>query len=135
VGREEKQDVTVERALIQLLLGNVDTSMDLLALDDPAGGDAGVKEFVRGNAGEDGDVLAGVLALLEQWMMEAVLPNFRDTQPLVAGLSVTAAWFDNPAVQASIESLDIKRSPLSQVRPIRLHSHSSHSLPAALALP
>ena len=40
MGREEKQDVNVERALIQMLLGNVDTSMDLLALDDPAAGDA-----------------------------------------------------------------------------------------------
>jgi hypothetical protein len=62
-----------------------------------------------------GDVLAGVLALLEQWMMEAVLPNFRDTKALAEGLSVTARWFDDAEVQASIESLDVKGSPLAQV--------------------
>jgi hypothetical protein len=60
MGREEKQDVSLERALIQMLLGNVDASLELLALDDPQAGDPGVKDFVNSHAGPEVRQMNGV---------------------------------------------------------------------------
>lgn len=46
---------------------------------------------------------AGLCALAERWLGNVVFPRFRDTAPLSPSLR---AWFDDPAVQRSLESLE-----------------------------
>jgi len=111
----ETQEVSIERGMVALLLGRVDQASAFWGLDSDQG-DPAIREYVKKHSGEDGkekgeeseskDPLAGMCQLLERWMVEAVLPKFRDTKPEASQAQINEAWFSRPDVQAQLETLE-----------------------------
>lgn len=107
-------DFAFERAMCQLLLGELDDCRAWLGLDDTNSPyrDPAVTDFVIANSfgSEDGDYLPGLCKLLESWLREVVYSNFRETEKLRVKLR---DYYDDPGVLSYLEKLEKGESPLA----------------------
>ncbi|XP_073525855.1 uncharacterized protein [Phyllobates terribilis] len=104
-----EMDFALERGLCSLLVGNLDQCRSWLGLDveDSPYRDPSIVDFILENSKdddeEDNDTLLGLCKLLETWLMEVVLPRFRETQDVQVKLG---DYYDDPKVLRYLESLD-----------------------------
>ncbi|KAI5078394.1 hypothetical protein GOP47_0006065 [Adiantum capillus-veneris] len=107
-------DFAFERAMCQLLLGELDDCRAWLGLDDANSPyrDPAVTDFVIANSfgSEEGDYLPGLCKLLESWLREVVYSNFRETESLQVKLR---DYYDDPGVLSYLEKLEKGESPLA----------------------
>lgn len=104
---EAQLEFALERGLCALLIGEVDDCRTWLGLDDENSPlrDASVVNFIytHSETGEEGDALPGLCKLLESWLIEMVLPRFRDTESIHV---VLGDYYDNPGVLNYLEGLE-----------------------------
>ncbi|MCO5604896.1 hypothetical protein L7F22_059070 [Adiantum nelumboides] len=107
-------DFAFERAMCQLLLGELDDCRAWLGLDDANSPyrDPAVTDFVIANSfgSEEGDYLPGLCKLLESWLREVVHSNFRETENLQVKLR---DYYDDPGVLGYLEKLEKGETPLA----------------------
>ncbi|BDA41990.1 probable protein ACCUMULATION AND REPLICATION OF CHLOROPLASTS 6, chloroplastic [Coccomyxa sp. Obi] len=100
---EEAMDVRVELAVCKLLLGRRQEAESALCLhpDSQQPPDPAVQEFVQAQAGEDGDLLPGMLALAQSWLDDVAFTSFRRSSSKPADLNT---WFTTPQVTLYLKS-------------------------------
>ncbi|KAL8153913.1 hypothetical protein V2J09_011673 [Rumex salicifolius] len=102
-----EMDFALERGLCSLLVGNLDQCRSWLGLDveDSPYRDPSIVDFILENSKDDkdNDTLLGLCKLLETWLMEVVLPRFREMQDVQVKLG---DYYDDPKVLRYLESLD-----------------------------
>lgn len=102
-----EMDFALERGLCSLLVGNLDQCRSWLGLDveESPYRDPSIVDFILENSRDDkdNDMLLGLCKLLETWLMEVVLPRFRETQDVQVRLG---DYYDDPTVLRYLESLD-----------------------------
>ncbi|XP_068309792.1 protein ACCUMULATION AND REPLICATION OF CHLOROPLASTS 6, chloroplastic-like isoform X1 [Pyrus communis] len=107
-------DFALERGLCSLLIGDLDECRSWLGLDNDNSPyrNPSVVEFVLENSrAEDENDLPGLCKLLETWLMEVVLPRFRDTKDIEFRLG---DYYDDPIVLRCLERQDgTNGSPLA----------------------
>lgn len=100
-------DFALERSLCSLLVGDLDGCQSRLGIDNEnlSYRNPSIVEFIvdNSNIDEDNDLLPGLCKLLETWLMEIVLPRFRDTQDLCVRLG---DYYDDPTVLRYLERLE-----------------------------
>ena len=95
---ENCQDLALEKAICELLLGQTEAVLTAIAREDQKIV-ANLDEKLR----EGEDPLIVFYSFTEQWLAEEMTPYFRDLNP--GDLSPTA-YFNNPSVQKYLEHLD-----------------------------
>lgn len=100
-------DFALEMGLCSLLVGDLDGCQSRLGIDSENSSyrNPSIVEFIvdNSNIDEDNDLLPGLCKLVETWLMEIVLPRFRDTQDLCVRLG---DYYDDPTVLRYLERLD-----------------------------
>ncbi|XP_048226801.1 protein ACCUMULATION AND REPLICATION OF CHLOROPLASTS 6, chloroplastic isoform X2 [Ricinus communis] len=105
-------DYSLARGLCSLLLGDLDECRTRLGLDSDNSPYRNplIVDFVMKNSQDDNDNDLRLLCkLLETWLMEVVLPRFRDTKDIQVKLG---DYYDDPTVLGYLENLEGGGRPL-----------------------
>ncbi|QUS61904.1 IMS domain-containing protein [Synechocystis sp. PCC 7338] len=112
---ENCQDLALEKAICELLLGQ--TEIVLAAIDQ---GDPKIIAGLESKLAAGEDPLTAFYTFTEQWLEEEIVPYFRDLSPETLSPN---AYFNNPSVQHYLEQLE----------PDSLTTDSSFASPALLS--
>ncbi|AIE75001.1 MULTISPECIES: IMS domain-containing protein [unclassified Synechocystis] len=95
---ENCQDLALEKAICELLLGQTETV--LAAIDQ---GEPKIATSLESKLAAGEDPLTAFYTFTEQWLEEEITPYFSDLSPAVLSLK---AYFNNPSVQEYLEQLE-----------------------------
>jgi len=91
-------DVGVERAVCQLLLGQIEEAEHSLGLYDGSA-DPGLVQFIEDRS-PSGDYVEGMCAMADQWLVDVAFPLFRGAAE--QGVPTLEEWFATPNVQGFV---------------------------------
>ncbi|XP_078447872.1 chaperone DnaJ-domain superfamily protein [Wolffia australiana] len=105
---ELETDFALGRGLCCLLVGNVESCRQWLGLDDESFlfRSQSVIDFIKEYSNEEEEesgLLLGLCTLLEHWLVQVVLPRFRDTEDLRSRIG---DYYDDPGVLEHLQRLE-----------------------------
>eukprot|EP00793_Prasinoderma_coloniale_P004298 PRCOL_00000058-RA len=107
-GTQVPGDVTLERAMCTLLLGEPAKARNFLQLDVAPDGApirrSPAAQFVMSHSEDDDEFLLGLCRLAERWLTEAVFARFRDT---AGERGLLNDYFDDEGVRRDLERLEL----------------------------
>lgn len=108
-GAQDPIDVSVERAVCAVLLGETDRAAYMLGLapNSRRAADPSVESFVRERCRSPRNLRPGLYALSEAWLSEACLPVFREKREFVVSLD---QWASDPEVGLELQMLELRRN-------------------------
>ena len=95
-------DVGVERAVCQLLLGQIEEAEHSLGLYDGSA-DPGLVQFIEDRS-PSGDYVEGLCAMADQWLADVAFPLFRGAAE--QGAPTLEEWFATPNVQGFVSRMN-----------------------------
>ena len=110
----QAEQVTVERAVCQILMGRIEDAAYTLGLtqEQLAYGmaDPQVERFVADNS-PSGDMTEGLCAMADRWLADVAFPSFRDAARINPP-PTTYEWFETPKVQRFCTRYDMNPGAL-----------------------
>lgn len=110
----QAEQVTVERAVCQILMGRIEDAAYTLGLtqEQLAYGmaDPQVERFVADNS-PSGDMTEGLCAMADAWLADVAFPSFRDSARINPP-PTTYEWFETPKVQRFCTRYDMNPGAL-----------------------
>ncbi len=91
-------DVGVERAVCQILLGQLDEAEHTLGLRDDTV-DPGLLQYIEDRS-PSGDIAEGMCSMADQWLVDVAFPLFRGSN--ARGTPTLDEWFSTPSVQGFV---------------------------------
>jgi len=95
-------DVGVERAVCQILLGQIEEAEHTLGLHDNTA-DPSLAQYIEDRS-PSGDFAEGMCAMADQWLIDVAFPLFRGNE--LSGTPTVEEWFNTPNVQGFVTRLD-----------------------------
>lgn len=126
----DRQDIAIEQGMCWLLLGQPDAAHKSVLLSQ----DEESLDFMRQYSEGSPDLIPGLYLYTENWLQQEVYPYFRD---LAGQLVSLQHYFNDPAIQAVLSSLDSSSPSIAKLKESRSSSvdTAQKTLPGVIPFP